>query len=105
MKEKALILVGIIVCLSLSLALPFTVLAEDAAAPPSDQLLDDLFAQADALNYGGLLGPLQAPEEYISYTFIDGSARINTREMGFLVDEPHYTPIAKRAEGNPTSGK
>ena len=58
------------------------------------------FAEADALRYGGLFGPLPAPEgdlfgsDMIFYpTSI--SRGIYPREIGFSVDEPHFIPITR----------
>lgn len=81
------------------------------------------FAEADALRYGGLFGALPAPDypEIIMlpenlldpYAFLyfdedDEMAwrspfgrifpnNINTRNIGFAIDEPHFIPIAREA--------
>ena len=104
MKEKWTVVIGLMICLILILALPSLAIAVSDRPKYDEQgnFVPNQFADNDAARYGGLFGPLQAPDPWenmaIGYNnpeLVDpfGGLEPNSRDIGFATGERSLRPI------------
>ena len=101
MKKKGASIIGMVVVLTIVLALPQTVFALTKRPPQGqlaqqgyEQLEQNLMAQgfieSDQLRFGGLFGPLGGQTLGPSPNM---GNPVHSRDMGFGIDEQHFVPI------------
>ena len=102
MKEKWIAASGLIMCLILILALPSMAIAFSDRPKYDEQgnFVPNQFADNDAARYGGLFGPLQAPDPWENMAIahhnpelVDPFGDLSPRDMGFAIDERHLRAI------------
>ena len=105
MKEKWIAASGLMMCLILILALPSVAIAFSDRPKYDEQgnFVPNQFADNDAARYGGLFGPLQAPDPWenmaIAYhnpKLANSPVDLSPRDMGFLRDDAHFRPINRQ---------
>ena len=109
MKRKWNTVIGVMICLTLILSLPQSILALTNRPPQTDangNVIPDPDAFGDAERYGGLFGPLPDPykdnplgpilPDFGGYRYPNAILQGWTRNMGFATDQSRFIPINKK---------
>lgn len=115
MKRKMNFIVGIMICLTLIVSLPFPVLALSDRPQYNEkgEFIPNPFAEGDALRYGGLFGPLPQEDPWENLVIENRNPglvnpfeaygrgmRIFARDMGFAVSDSRFKAINDKSNSS-----